>query len=270
MSENNQIHFWKLSWQEVERLDRENTLIIIPTGAIEQHGPHLPIDTDIFNSVTISEEVARTFLSNDKSVLLAPPIWWGTSPHHLGFPGTLSLRANTMSSIVADLISSLLPHGFFRFLILNGHGGNAGILTATVSQMNEKLGISIPVLSYWTMIKETLIAIGESPIGGMGHACEMETSLMLHLRPELVHMELAVKEIPVEFTTRSSIDFRAGGPVGIPLDFKRDSEHGVMGDPTVASAEKGARIFKDATESVVSLVNELFAIKRSVLKGKSS
>jgi creatinine amidohydrolase len=265
---NTQIHFWKLSWKEIEKLDRDRTLIIIPTGAIEQHGPHLPIDTDIFNSTTISEEVARTFSPGETSVLLAPPIWWGTSPHHLGFPGTLSLRAETLSNVLVDLLSSLLPHGFYRFLILNGHGGNIGILTATVSRIKEELGVSVPMLSYWTMITETLIKVGESELGGMGHACEMETSLMLHLRPELVQMDQAVKEIPKLLTTFSSTDFRSGGPVGIPLDFKRDSKHGVMGDPTVASAEKGARFFKDATNSVASLITELLALDKSVLQGE--
>ena len=134
MAATNEIHFWKYSWKEIELLNRNETLIIIPTGAIEQHGPHLPIDTDIYNSTTISEIVAQTFLGKSETVLVAPPIWWGTSPHHLGFPGTISLRPETFSSIIFDIVSSLLPHGFYRFLLLNGHGGNAGLLTATVSQ----------------------------------------------------------------------------------------------------------------------------------------
>lgn len=266
MSETTEIHFWKLTWKEIEDLDRDKTLIIFPTGAIEQHGPQLPIDTDIYNATAISEAVARKFVTAKQRVLVAPPIPWGTSPHHLGFPGTLSLRPETFSSIIFDVISSLLPHGFYRFLLLNGHGGNAGILTATVSQLSDDLGISVPTLSYWTMIKDTLIEVGESPIGGMGHACEMETSLALHMRPDLVDMKLAVKEMPRELTSRSSIDFRAGGPVGIPLDFLRDSEHGVMGDPTLATAEKGKRILNDAQKSIASLISELFLLKESQLR----
>ncbi|MBC7464089.1 MAG: creatininase family protein [Actinobacteria bacterium] len=255
-----------MTWKEIEILDRDNTFIIFPTGAIEQHGPQLPIDTDIYNSTTISEEVARKFVGGNQRVLVAPPIPWGTSPHHLGFPGTLSLRPETFSSIIFDVISSLLPHGFYRFLLMNGHGGNAGILTATVSQLSDDLGISVPTLSYWTMIKETLIAVGESPIGGMGHACEMETSLALHMRADLVDMSLAVREMPRELTSRSSIDFRAGGPVGIPLDFLRDSKHGVMGDPTLATAQKGERIFTDACENISALISELFLLEKSQLR----
>jgi creatinine amidohydrolase len=268
MSQNTETHLWKLSWQEVDKCDRDRTLIVIPTGAIEQHGPHLPLDTDIFTATEISEEVARSFLHSENSVLIAPPIWWGTSPHHLGFPGTLSLRNETLSNIISDVISSLLPHGFYRFLLINGHGGNVGILTATVSRLSHDFGVSIPSLSYWTMIKKTLVEIGESPIGGMGHGCEMETSLMLHLRPEVVRMDLAVKEMPDELTNWSCIDFRAGGPVGIPLDFKRDSAHGIMGDPTLATVAKGKRIFNDATKAITSLIEELFTLKKAVIKSK--
>ena len=269
MTSNNEIHLWKHTWQEVDTLDRDRTLILIPTGAMEQHGPHLPLDTDIFNATAISESVARNFIGSEHSVLLAPPLPWGTSPHHLGFPGTISLRNNTMQSILTDAISSLLPHGFYRFLIINGHGGNAGILTATISEISHDLGISVPALSYWQMIKQTLIEIGESPIGGMGHACEMETSLMLHLRPEIVRMDLAIKEMPNELTQWSCIDFRAGGPVGIPLDFRRDSKAGVMGDPTLANASKGERIFLDATAAITSFAKEFFALDKSALLKKS-
>ena len=270
MSSSNQIHLWKHTWKEVDTLDRDRTLILIPTGAIEQHGPHLPLDTDIFNATAISEAVANNFLHTEKRVLVAPPIWWGTSPHHLGFPGTISLRNETMSNILVEVISSLLPHGFYRYLLVNGHGGNAGILTATVSRISHDLGISVPALSYWTMIKETLVEIGESPIGGMGHGCEMETSLMLHLRPELVRMDLAEKEMPNELTNWSCIDFRAGGPVGIPLDFRRDSKNGVMGDPTLANTAKGERIFKDATSAITSFVEEFFTLQKGVLVSKKS
>ena len=265
MSPTNRTNLWEHTWQEIDKLDRDHTLILIPTGAIEQHGPHLPLDTDIFNATAISESVANDFLNSENRVLVAPPIWWGTSPHHLGFPGTISLRNETLSNIVVEVIASLLPHGFYRYLLINGHGGNAGILTATVSRISHDLGISVPALSYWTMIKETLIEIGESPIGGMGHGCEMETSLMLHLRPELVRMDLAEKEMPNELTNWSCIDFRAGGAVGIPLDFRRDSKNGVMGDPTLANAVKGERIFIDATQAIATFVEEFMALNKGLL-----
>ena len=80
--------FNELNWQEIDRLDRDKTIFLLPTGAIEQHGPHLPVDTDIFNSSALVESVAK---SSGGNVIALPPIWWGTSPHHKGYPGTISL-----------------------------------------------------------------------------------------------------------------------------------------------------------------------------------
>ena len=95
------IEWEKLSWSQIAELDRDATTIVIPTGAIEQHGPHLTVDTDIYNADAISRAVARN-VSNQR-VLVAPPIWWGTSPHHLGFPGTISLKNETFTNILMDI-----------------------------------------------------------------------------------------------------------------------------------------------------------------------
>lgn len=255
---------WRLhSWEEIDALDRDNTILILPTGAIEQHGPHLPVDTDIFNANAIAHELALR-VSAPRTLVL-PPIWWGTSPHHLGFAGTLSLRNETFFQIIRDLVTSLKPHGFYRFLIINGHGGNAGIITATISQLSEDLGISIPAYSYWQSIRDTLVKIGQSPIGGMGHACEMETSLALHLRPESVDLTALRSDIPNEKTPWSCIDFRQGGFLGIPLDLKRDSREGVIGDPIPATAEKGRTIFDAAVEVASKVISDLAKLNKAEL-----
>ncbi|MBM3720584.1 MAG: creatininase family protein [Actinobacteria bacterium] len=255
---------WQLhSWKEIDGLDRDESLLIIPTGAIEQHGPHLPVDTDIFNANAIALAIAKE--SRSPRTLVLPPIWWGTSPHHLGFPGTLSLRNETFFQIIRDVVSSLKPHGFYRFLIINGHGGNAGIITATVSQLSEDLGISIPAYSYWQSIRDTLVKVGESSIGGMGHACEMETSLALHLRPESVDLKALRSDIPDEKTPWSCIDFRQGGFLGIPLDLKRDSREGVIGDPMPATAAKGKTIFDAAVEVGSKVVSDLAKLSKAEL-----
>ena len=258
--------FTELNWQQIDKLDRDKTIFLLPTGAIEQHGPHLPVDTDIFNSNALVESVAASFKSN---VIALPPIWWGTSPHHKGYPGTISLRLETFHHLLTDIFSSLTAHGFYRFLVLNGHGGNAGILTASTADLSETLGVSIPTYSYWQSIKNVLVEIGDSEIGGMGHACEMETSLALHLRPELVDLKAMSRDMPDVRVALSCIDFRQPGFLGIPLDFRRDSKSGVMGDPTLATAEKGEKIFtaalaaaKDAVQSLLSADREVLITKR--------
>ena len=254
--------FTELNWQQIDKLDRDKTIFLLPTGAIEQHGPHLPVDTDIFNSNALVESVAASFKSN---VIALPPIWWGTSPHHKGYPGTISLRLETFHHLLTDIFSSLTAHGFYRFLVLNGHGGNAGILTASTADLSETLGVSIPTYSYWQSIKNVLVEIGDSEIGGMGHACEMETSLALHLRPELVDLKAIARDMPDVRVALSCIDFRQPGFLGIPLDFVRDSKSGVMGDPTLATAEKGEKIFTAALEAAKDAVQSLLSADRDVL-----
>ena len=252
---------WELRWNEVAALDRDATLIIQPTGAIEQHGHHLPIDTDIHDSSEIAYRVAaRARKESIGAVLVAPPLWWGTSPHHLAYPGTISIRMQTMSDLLVDICASLARHGFYRILFLNGHGGNIGVLTATALRISEEVGISPAVVSYWQMIKDTLREIGDTRTGGMGHACEMETSLQLHLRAERVALDMAGPDMPRQLTSYSCIDFRDPGPVMIPWDFVRDSHTGTMGDPTTATGEKGRRIAEAAVERLVDLARQLLAL----------
>ncbi len=254
--------FNELNWQQIDSLDRDKSIFLLPTGAIEQHGPHLPVDTDIFNSSALVESVAKSFNGN---VIALPPIWWGTSPHHKGYPGTISLRLETFHHLLTDIFSSLTAHGFYRFLVLNGHGGNAGILTASTADLSETLGVSIPTYSYWQSIKSVLVEIGDSEIGGMGHACEMETSLALYLRPELVNLKAIARDMPDVRIALSCIDFRQPGFLGIPLDFRRDSKSGVMGDPTLATAEKGEKIFVAALVAAKDAVQSLLSADREVL-----
>jgi creatinine amidohydrolase len=260
--------WWELRWNEVAALDRDSTLIIQPTGAIEQHGHHLPLDVDIFDSSEIAYRVADRAMSDEiGTVLVAPPVWWGTSPHHLAYPGTISLSMKTMSDLLVDIIRSLLRHDFYRFLLLNGHGGNGGVLSATALRISEELGVSPAVASYWTLIPEVMREIGETKRGGMGHACEMETSLQLYLRKDDgVDMKQAPKDMPRELTSFSHIDFREPGPVMIPWDFARDSRTGTMGDASVATVEKGRRIAEAAIERVYDLCRELLQLGMDDLK----
>jgi creatinine amidohydrolase len=258
---------WELRWNEVAALDRHSTLIIVPTGAIEQHGHHLPVDTDIYNSTQIATRAAeQAYQAGIGPVLVAPPVWWGTSPHHLAYPGTISLRMETMSDLLVDICASLWRHGFYRILFLNGHGGNIGVLSATALRISEELGISPAVASYWQLAKDAIIKVGESPIGGMGHACEMETSLQLHFRGDRVAMGEARTDMPRQLTSFSCIDFREPGPVMIPWDFVRDSKTGAMGDPMKANAEKGKKIADAAVARVIALAKELLALKENDLR----
>lgn len=251
----------ELRWPEVSALDRDHTIIIQPVGAIEQHGHHLPLDADTAGAEQLALRAAEAVNAGGKGVaVVAPAIPWGTSPHHLAYPGTLSLSMKTMSDVMVDIIGSLTRHRFYRFLFLNGHGGNAGVLAATALRISEELGISPAVVTYWNLIRDTLGTVMTSERGGLGHACEMETSMQLHLRCDAVDMAEARKSLPRDLTTFTTLDFRTPGPVMLPWDFSRDSKTGVMGDPSVATAEKGKAVVDAAVGRLAALAGELLLL----------
>ena len=250
------LRWWELRWPEIDALDRDKTVLLLPTGAVEQHGPHLPVDTDIHDASELALRAAR---ASGGGTFLLPPVWWGMSPHHMGYPGTISLRLETFSALIRDICAAVSHHGFSRVLIVNGHGGNAAILGATAQRISEELGLFVGAVSYWQLIGQGLREIGTSELGGMGHACEMETSLQLYLRPGLVDMASARADMPSPITSFNSIDFRDPGPLVFPLDFSRDSTEGVMGDPTVANPEKGAAIAGAVVGKLVQLIGEFRA-----------
>lgn len=245
------VRWWELTWPEIDALDRDRTVLLLPTGAIEQHGPHLPVDTDIHDAYELS---VRAATASRVRTLVLPPVWWGMSSHHMGYPGTISLPLETYSAVIRDICAAVSRHGFRRVLIVNGHGGNVAILGATALRISEELGLFVGTVSYWHLIGPRLREIGTSELGGMGHACEMETSLQLHLRPELVSMDEARKDMPRPLTPFSGIDFRDPGPLAIALDFRRDSTEGVMGDPSVATPEKGAAIAEAVLEQLARVI----------------
>ncbi len=219
----------KILWQEMRRTEIEeaakaNAVVIIPVGPIEQHGNHLPIDTDINCSFSIAKSVAE--IIDDFPVLVVPPIWWGFSPHHMKYPGTISLKIHTYIDVLTDVATSIAAHGFKKIIFLNGHGGNVGVISSMQRKlMDEDNGPSCIGYTYFTLVDEELKAISEVDFT-IGHAAEMETSLQLYLQPELVDKE-AVTWAP-----------------------------GVSGDPTKGTYEKGKRLFEAAVNTVVTLIQD--------------
>jgi creatinine amidohydrolase len=238
----------------VAELAGMNTLVIVPVGSIEQHGPHLRLDEDIANALALAESAAQ---ASPHTVLVAPPVWWGMASHHMGFAGTISLRLETFSALVTDICTSLAEHGFRRILLLNGHGGNAAPLVATAAQLSADHGLFVSTVSYWALIPDILTDVGTSAQGGMGHAGEMETSIALHLRPDTVLADRLEVDIPATASGPRAIDFRSLGAVSMPLDLKRDSSNGVIGDPTAATAAKGAVIVTALVERLVGVIDDV-------------
>ena len=219
----------KVLWQEMRRTEIEeaakaDAVVIIPVGSIEQHGNHLPVNTDINCCFSIAKSVAK--IIDDFPVLVAPPIWWGFSPHHMKYPGTISFKLHTYIDVLTDVATSIAAHGFKKIVFLNGHGGNAGIIDSMRRKlMNEDNGPPCIGYTYFTLADKELKAISEVDFT-IGHAAEMETSLQLYLQPELVDK---------------------GAATWAP---------GVHGDPTKGTYEKGKRLFEAAVNTVVTLIQD--------------
>jgi creatinine amidohydrolase len=237
----------EMTWPELETLKEEDPVVLVPIGSIEQHGPHLPLDTDsrsIWEVCTRASQAVTEF-----PVIVAPPLWSGFSPHHMGFPGTITLRYETFTRVIEDVCECIDHHGFHRIVLANGHGGNIAILGALTYKLLEK-GIRAASVTYFSLIADKLNEIGTSDLGGMWHACEMETSTLLFFAPHLVRQEQLVKEIVPPAGRFFTTDFRRGGLAQFPMLAKADTKTGVYGDPTAATADKGRAIINAAVAAM--------------------
>jgi creatinine amidohydrolase len=244
-----------LSWTEVRDLDRARAVAVVPTAAVEQHGPHLPLDTDAFLCTSVVEAAAGR--ARGGPVVVVPTLQLGLSEHHMDFAGTLTLRPSTFGAVLADVCRSLARHDFRRQLVVNGHGGNRALIAETVQELGFEEPVHAAGVDYWSLGQEAAERVRESPDGGMAHACEFETSLMLHLRPESVRTELVAREIPTPRSPSERIDLFRRGPLAVHWKTRDLSRSGVMGAPDLASAEKGRILFEACADGLARLIEEL-------------
>lgn len=244
-----------LTWPEVKSLDLSKLIVILPTGSFEQHGPHLPFTTDTDIVTAIAESIEHKMADR---ILLLPTLWPGHSTHHMHFPGTLDVPQSVYIQLVTELGKSITNMGAKKVFILNGHGGNDTPLRAALRELKTSVPRARFVFaSYWNLAAKTLRDVRESEPGGMGHACEMETSIMLHLYPDRVHLERAVRDGPTHADMYRIADMQHGRPVFFVNEFDEVTKSGVIGHPDLASAEKGER-FLDGIVSEVSVFVEHF------------
>jgi len=179
----------ELSWPEFQAKAAANTPVILPLGATEQHGPHLPSGTDFFTVDRLALAAAER-ASSEIAITVAPALPFGSSDHHLIFSATLSLRTETYYRVLTDLLRSLVTDGFRRIFLLNGHGGNHELAELAARDIALELPARIAAASYWTIAWDALVAV-QAHLGCRlpGHAGIFETSMMLSLRPELVAPE---------------------------------------------------------------------------------
>lgn len=237
----------ELHWPEVKKLDRENTVAVVPVGSMEQHGPHLPFQVDAFVASRLAEDLEKKI----PEVLLLPPVWTGVSAHHMDFPGSITVRAKVLIGLLHDICASLHHHGFRRIMLLNGHGGNRASLEVLGQEIFAELGLTVSTLAYWDLVPDLVKALKKTKSSGMGHSGELETSLMLYLAPQLVNR----KDIP-----EGALGIDEPGPTsGIKryASMKEHSEPGVIGMPSAASAEIGEQLYQGALGALVRAVRAL-------------
>ncbi len=240
----------ELSWPQAERRLEEVDVALLPVGAIEQHGPHLTLDTDAFDADYLARRVAES-CENPRPLVL-PLISYGVSYHHDDFPGTISVSNEALSRMVYDIGISCARNGITKLVIINGHGGNSATLQFAAQMINRDANIFTCVDTGETSDFD-LDEICET--ANDVHAGEIETSTSLATRPDLVDMASAEAFVP-SFSSRY-LDFTAKRSVEWYARTARISPSGVLGDPCRASAEKGARFWEIMIANLVELVEEL-------------
>jgi creatinine amidohydrolase len=250
------------TWLELRELAaRDDIVVVIPTATLEDHGYHLPIDTDVRLIEAIGARAVERFNSGGHgAAMLFPTAVHGYTPHHMDFPGTVTLRWNVFVESLLDCGRSLCRHGFDRILIVNGHGSNAPLvdLAARLINLEHRGAVCMASTLYLTTPEsiELIETERSSEPGGMSHACELETSIYLALEPDLVQMDKAVREIP-NWNENVHNDWPGGGPLSYWPHWSAFSESGVMGDPTLATAEKGRAFLERACEEAAQFIAEV-------------
>lgn len=213
---------------------------ILPVGSTEQHGPHLPLGTDSL----IAQKISRA-LAEELKADTVPGLNYGVSHEHADFPGTVSIPPETLLRTVRETCENLL-RSYQRVIIINAHGGN----TNTLRSLQDERVILIDLFD---TLREVLTDIRETEVGGVCHACEVETSLMLHLEPSMVNRKKITEEI-VRYVPH--LDPQSESPAPNGWKTINYSKSGVIGDPTKATPEKGEKIFNTLIETMVKTLKK--------------
>lgn len=236
-----------LTWTEIRDLDKTQGVVLLPVGAIEQHGPHLPVTTDTLLVTNILKR-AMQLLPLKVPAWRLPAVSYGKSNEHQDFPGTISLSADTLTAVLKDIASSLKRAGFRRLAFVNGHGGNAALLEIVARDIRSEYGLMVFCIqpSFWI---EPPFKISEQEKRFGIHAGDLETSLVLAMQPGFVRMDKRVKHYP-----EPSFYVSGASVAWLASDW---SESGVFGDATVATAEKGQALLEHGSERLARLITAI-------------
>ena len=248
--------YWgNLTWEELRAAAARKPVVIQPIGATEQHGQHLPLNTDNFIVARLCDAAARRAPGE---LLVLPVIPYAFNAHHMDFPGVIAIGWDHVINYVIDVVASAAAHGFRRFILISGHGCNPPYLAVVGNEVNTRTGALCASL-LWTVLADNLHEVRESvEPGGMAHACELETAVMLYLDPGRVRPDRIVDELG--FLQGEYLQMDLAGSTGVHLGehwWSSFSKTGVAGEATKATAAKGRLIFERAADNLVRLAREL-------------
>jgi creatinine amidohydrolase len=244
----------QLTSPEINNLDR-NIPVVFTVSATEQHGLHLPVATDRMIGEHFCNELNKVI--PDK-VLILPIMSVGISEHHMDFTGTLTIQHQTFLNQAEDILSSVVRHGFRNIILFNSHGGNL----AAGQLLLEKFGAMHPEIqmvfaTWWKILGDSIFDLNESGPGGVGHAGEFETSLMLYMNPGLVKLDKIEAVKNIKTYDWAEADMIRGSLASIYRSMKGQTSNGVFGNSSVHSVEKGRQITDMVTDSMKKIILDL-------------
>ncbi|MGW7680355.1 creatininase family protein [Kribbella sp. NPDC054772] len=231
---------------------RTAPLVIIPVGAQEQHGGGMAMSTDTVRAVGVAERVAERLAGR---AVIAPPVPYGVSPHHMAFAGTMTLSPATFLQVLRDLVASLREHGWKQFLVITGHGGNNAALSVLAQEY-----VRGDVTFAWTPVTSVVSDLITDVGAVHGHAGEAETAQMLYLAPELVQADrLEPGALTLEELTVPARLARGSRGPRLSVGFDEYHKRGVLGDPRRATAEDGRLLVETAADRIAAFADELLS-----------
>ncbi|MCX7340854.1 MAG: creatininase family protein [Hyphomicrobiales bacterium] len=248
-----EVNWGRLKAADLRRLAEDNAILIIPIGATEQHGPHLPVMVDYRLALEVSVRAAQ-LIAEREPVVVAPVIPYGMSEHHVSLGGTLTLDFETMQAVINCLCDSAVRQGFRRIFILNGHGGNMAALETIVTELTIRFRLPIACGTYWQMAPADIAALMDRQTAVL-HACEAETSMIMAV-------EIATVETAILSQCRGELIPGASAIAGVNPGTYRwrqigtRSLNGVIGDATTASADKGEAMLNAVAARVAEALTE--------------
>jgi creatinine amidohydrolase len=244
-----------MTWTDAEQAIRDSRLVIIPTGATEAHGPHLPLDADTHQVQHVARRLAERI-----DAVVAPAIPYGISKTFERFAGTISLSIPLYQELLYEVTAALVRQGFKDLLILNGNRPNGtandAVARRLIDDLDDEFDFRVTAVSYWEPASARIHAMRKSEVGGMGHGCEFETSFQLATRPDLVKMD-TLKGVHAPL-----VGFDLVAPVPPSRTYTRrpdpqTNHSAIFGNPHVATAEAGQLFIEAVVDELERLMRTL-------------